>query len=179
MPVPGRIAAAVEALPLTPSSDVLEIGGGPGVAAQLVLERLGAGGSYLSVDRSAVSESRTRQRCADTGSEARWQVRRGAIEDVVTTLPSAALDVVFAVNVNAFWTGDASALTAELGRVLRPGGTLWLFFETPSGSVDGRVADGCSRSLRGGGLGGVTGFTAAPRLGGFTASRGRQGITNR
>ncbi len=168
--VPDRVAAAVDALPLTPSSAVLEIGGGSGAAAQLVLARLGAGGSYVSVDRSEVAERRTRQRCTDVGSAARWEVVRGAIEDVVAELPDHAYDVVFAVNVNVFWTTDASALSAQLRRVLRRGGSLWLFYETPSGSVGPKAADGVVRSLSGGGFSTTSRLTPSPRLSAFTAS---------
>lgn len=170
MVVPDRITAAVAALPLTPSSAVLEIGGGSGAAAQLVLARLGAGGSYVSVDRSEVSQRRTRQRCADVGSAARWDVVRGTIEDVVPELDASTYDVVFAVNVNVFWTTDASALSAELRRVLRRRGSLWLFYETPSGTVGPKTTDGVARSLAGGGFATVSQSTPSPRLGAFAAS---------
>ncbi|MFD1826335.1 MULTISPECIES: class I SAM-dependent methyltransferase [Mumia] len=179
MAVPARLTHAVASLPLTRSSAVLEIGGGPGVAAQLVLERLGPDGSYLGVDRSEVAERRTRQRCADAGSPARWDVRRGAIEDVAAMLPGAAYDLAFAVNVNVFWTSDASRLAAELHRVLHPEGSLWLFYETPTSTVGARVSDGVTRSLTGGGFDAVTAVAASPRLGAFTASRRPRGITNR
>lgn len=168
--MPDRIAAAVEALPLTPTSAVLEIGGGAGAAAQLVLARLGAAGSYVSVDRSELAQRRTRQRCADVGSAARWEVVRGAIEDVVPEVDEGTYDVVFAVNVNVFWTTDASALSAQLRRVLRRGGSLWLFYETPSGTLGQKAADGVTRSLTGGGFATVSRLTPSPRLSGFTAS---------
>jgi SAM-dependent methyltransferase len=179
MPVPPRLTAAVDALPLTPTSDVLEIGGGPGVAAALVLERLGAGGSYVGVDRSEVAERRSRKRCAEAGSAAAWTVLRGPAEEVVPTLPASSLDVAFAVNVNVFWTSDASVLASGLRRVLRPGGSLWLFYETPSGTVSERVADGVARSLAEGGFSSATTHTPTARLGAFTASVGAPGVTKR
>ncbi|KAA1423704.1 class I SAM-dependent methyltransferase [Mumia zhuanghuii] len=167
MAVPARVTAAVDALPLTPASDVLEIGCGPGAAAALILERLCSTGSYLGVDRSAVSERRTRQRCADVGPDARWDVVRGAIEEVTPTLPDAAFDVVLAVNVNVFWTTDASELVGELRRTLRVGGCLSLFYEAPAGLAGPKVRDGVERSLTGGGFPSVVRLSPSPRVSEF------------
>ena len=58
--IPDRIRWAVETLDVEPGDRVLEIGGGPGVAASLVCERLG-GGNLLLIDRSATAIER---RCA-------------------------------------------------------------------------------------------------------------------
>ncbi|MGH1562412.1 class I SAM-dependent methyltransferase [Mumia sp. DW29H23] len=179
MAVPGRVSTAVAALPLRTSSDVLEIGGGPGVAAQLVLERLGPHGSYLGVDRSAVAEERTRDRCAAAAADARWEVVRGPVEEVAPTLPEASRDIAFAVNVNLFWTGDATPVAAALRRVLRPGGSLWLFYETPSGAVSDSAAEAVVSSLRGGGFEAVTVATPAPTVVAFGAPQTRNGITKR
>jgi cyclopropane fatty-acyl-phospholipid synthase-like methyltransferase len=49
-----RLAAIVEALPLTPGIRVLEIGGGPGATAKAVIERIDDGHT-LMIDRSANS----------------------------------------------------------------------------------------------------------------------------
>jgi hypothetical protein len=50
--VPERIRWAFETLAIEPDDRLLEIGGGPGVAASLVCERLDRG-SLLLIDRSA------------------------------------------------------------------------------------------------------------------------------
>ena len=47
-----RLAAIVDALPLTPGVRVLEIGCGPGGAARDIASRIG-NGHVLSIDRSA------------------------------------------------------------------------------------------------------------------------------
>ena|SRR5215211_512729 len=48
-------------LAVEPDDQLLEIGGGPGVAASLVCERLDCG-SLLLIDRSATATERTRRR---------------------------------------------------------------------------------------------------------------------
>src|SRR5215218_7988725 len=59
--VPDRIRWAVETLAVEPDDRLLEIGGGPGVAASLVCERLDRG-NLLLIDRSATAIERTRRR---------------------------------------------------------------------------------------------------------------------
>src|SRR5919198_3852667 len=51
--VPERLAWAVEVLHVRPDDEILGIGGGPGVAAGLVCERLTGGGRLVGIDRSA------------------------------------------------------------------------------------------------------------------------------
>jgi hypothetical protein len=59
--IPDRIRWAVETLDVEPGDRLLEIGGGPGVAALLVCERLDRGSMFL-IDRSATAIERTRRR---------------------------------------------------------------------------------------------------------------------
>jgi len=59
--VPDRVAWAVDQLDLAPDARVLEIGGGPGAAAELVCRRL-TDGFLLGIDRSAVAIERSAQR---------------------------------------------------------------------------------------------------------------------
>jgi ubiquinone/menaquinone biosynthesis C-methylase UbiE len=59
--VPERIRWAIEMLAIDPGDRLLEIGGGPGVAASLVCELL-EGGSLLLIDRSATAIERTLRR---------------------------------------------------------------------------------------------------------------------
>jgi hypothetical protein len=52
--IPERIRWAVETLDIMGSERVLEIGGGPGVAASIICERLESGSMHL-IDRSATA----------------------------------------------------------------------------------------------------------------------------
>src|SRR5215207_7725407 len=95
--VPDRVAWAVDQLDLRPHDRVLEIGGGPGAAAELVCRRLGQG-FLLGVDRSPVAIERStkrNQRLLDTG---RLELRLGRLADL--EVPDDSLDVAFCVDVN-------------------------------------------------------------------------------
>lgn len=53
-----------------------------------------------------------------------------AVEDAC--LSPSTYDVIFAINVNTFWTAPDAALLARLRDALRPGGRLALFYEPPT-----------------------------------------------
>lgn len=127
--IPDRFRWAVETLAVEPGDRLLEIGGGPGVAASLVCERLD-GGSLLLIDRSATAIERTRRRNPEHVAS-----RRLALEtvDVADFDPGKArFDKVFAVNVNVFWTTPATEELVRIRRALEHGGRLFLFYEAPS-----------------------------------------------
>ena len=141
--VPERIRWAVETLAVEPGDRLLEIGGGPGVAASLVCERLDRG-TLLLIDRSATAIERTRGRNPEHVASGRL-----ALEtiDVAHFDPgNARFDKVFAVNVNVFWTTPATEELARIRKALDRDGQLFLFYETPSGALArqavGRVVDG-------------------------------------
>jgi tRNA A58 N-methylase Trm61 len=127
--VPARIHWAVEALAVEPDDRLLEVGGGPGVAASLVCERLDRG-SLLLIDRSATAIERARRRNPEHVKSGRL-----ALEIVdVAELDSgrARFDKAFAVNVNLFWTSPATAELARIHKALDRDGRLFLFYETPN-----------------------------------------------
>jgi cyclopropane fatty-acyl-phospholipid synthase-like methyltransferase len=127
--VPERIRWAVDTLAVEPGDRLLEIGGGPGVAASLVCERL-ENGRLLLIDRSATAIERTRRR-----NEEHIASGRLALEtvDMADFEPGRArFDKVFAVNVNAFWTTPATEELARIRRSLERDGRLFFFYETPS-----------------------------------------------
>jgi ubiquinone/menaquinone biosynthesis C-methylase UbiE len=130
--VPTRIAAAVDLLDPQPGERILEVGCGPGVAAALVADRLGDGGGLVAVDRSATAIGRARGRVGDhAGRVAFEQTDLAGLRG-----HDGAFDKAFAVNVNVFWTGSAADECTTLARVLRPGGTVLLVYETPGGTRD-------------------------------------------
>jgi len=144
--VPERVQRAVALLGLRGDEAVLEIGPGPGVAAELVLARH-RGVRYVALDRSGTAVARTTARNRAAVDDGRLVVRQGDVAD--PDLPdglAGPFDVAFAVNVNLFWTRAARKEASALAALLVPGGALWLVYETPGGD-DGRVVDGLRASL--------------------------------
>jgi cyclopropane fatty-acyl-phospholipid synthase-like methyltransferase len=141
--IPERIRWAVETLAIEPGDRLLEIGGGPGVAASLVCERLN-GGRLLLIDRSATAMERTRRRNADHVASGRLALETVDVADFEPR--KARFDKVFAVNVNVFWTTPATEALARIRTALGHEGRLFLFYETPSAArarqAVARVVDG-------------------------------------
>lgn len=153
--VPERVRRAVELLDLRGDEAVLEIGPGPGAAAELVLATH-PGVRYVALDRSATAVARTTARNRVAVDDGRLVVRRGEL--AVTggpDVPGGPFDVAFAVDVNVFWTRVAHAEASALAALLVPGGALWLVHQTPDGADD-RVRDGVRASLDVPALGPVT-----------------------
>lgn len=127
-PLSPRLAAVVDALPLTPSSRVLEIGCGPGAAARAVARRL-IDGQVVAIDRSASAVAAAHAACAAEIAAGRLDVRQAAIEDFAREPGEAPFDVVFAVRVGAL-----DGRHPEVGRVawqriadaLAPGGRVFV-----------------------------------------------------
>lgn len=124
--VPARIRWAVDVLDVQPDDQVLEIGCGPGDAAELICSRLGKG-RLLAIDRSESGVDRTKRRCAAYLADGRLVVRH--IDLATLRVPVKRLDRVFAFNVNLFWVRDCQAELGLLRDRLSPGGALHLFFD--------------------------------------------------
>ena len=123
--IPHRVAWAVEQLELRPDATVLEIGGGPGAAAELVCGQLERG-FLLCVDRSAVAMERSRKRNQAYIDAGRLELRRCALAEL--EVPDGSFDLAFSLNVNLFWTGPAELELKLLHRALRPGGRLHILY---------------------------------------------------
>ena len=123
--VPDRVAWAVDRLDLRADARVLEIGGGPGAAAELVCGRLERG-FLLGIDRSAVAIERSAKRNRAHLVTGRLELRQCALSDL--DVADGSFDLVFSVNVNLFWTGPAQAELELLHRALRPGGALHVLY---------------------------------------------------
>ena len=140
--VPERIRWAVETLAVEPGDRLLEIGGGPGVAASLVCERLHRGSLFL-IDRSATAIERTRRRNPQHLASGRLVLETVDLADFDPG--KAKFDKVFAVNINVFWTSPATEELIRIRRALDHDGRLFLFYETPSAArarqAGARVAD--------------------------------------
>jgi SAM-dependent methyltransferase len=143
--IPERIRWAVETLAAGGADRVLEIGGGPGVAASLICERLDSG-RMLLIDRSATAIERTRGRNPEHVASGRLALETVALGDFEPG--DRRFDKAFAVNVNVFWTSPATEELARVREALAPGGTLFLFYETPSAGRAREVAAQVAETLR-------------------------------
>lgn len=124
---PARIGWCVDLLDVRPDDRVLEVGCGTGVAAALVADRLD-GGCLTAIDRSPTAIARARARNARHVTAGRLLLDQVALADLRT---ERRFDKAFAVNVNAFWTGPATAECEVLAGVLVPGGVVHLIYEGP------------------------------------------------
>jgi ubiquinone/menaquinone biosynthesis C-methylase UbiE len=127
----NRDAAAqvVTLLDVRPDDTVLEIGFGPGVGIQLLLERV-TRGSVAGVDQSQEMVRQASARNAGALRQRRVDLRYGAVE----RLPFAdeTFDKAMAINSMQVWK-DVGAGLREIRRVLKPGGTVALCFTAHSG----------------------------------------------
>ena len=145
-----------------PDDHLLEIGCGPGVAVAHVCQRL-ADGQIVAVDRSATAIGRAARRAAACVAAGKAVLRTAALESLT---PEDLLDgregfdKVFAMNVNLFWVRAPVRELDLIRAVLRPGGTLFLFYGygTP-GQGEPRVPEALFDHLTDGG------FTAESRTG--------------
>ncbi|WP_217254026.1 cyclopropane-fatty-acyl-phospholipid synthase family protein [Streptomyces sp. AC602_WCS936] len=123
-----RLAAIVDALPLTPAARLLEIGCGPGAAARAVAARL-VSGHIVAVDRSARTVSQAEAGSAREIASGRMSVRCVAAESFVPEPGEGPFDLVFAVRVGALDGRHPEAGRQVLERVaaaLAPGGRLFV-----------------------------------------------------
>ena len=117
-PIPPRIKWAVDLMDPQPSDSVLEIGCGPGAAAELICERLETG-KLFAIDRSESGVDRTKRRCAKYVEAGRLTVRQ--IDLATLRVPVKRLNKVFAFNVNLFWVRKCDDEVALLHERVLPG----------------------------------------------------------
>jgi cyclopropane fatty-acyl-phospholipid synthase-like methyltransferase len=126
--VPERVRWAVETLAVQPGDRVLEIGCGSGVAVAMVCDRL-VEGRMLAIDRSSIQIERARRRNEPHLASGRLSLE--TVELAALDVGDARFDKVFAINVNLFWLGPATAELAAVRRAMMPGGRLFLGYEAP------------------------------------------------
>ncbi len=124
--IPPRILWAVDFIDVQPNDHILEIGCGPGYAAELICSRLETG-KLFAIDRSESGVDRTKRRCARFIEAGRLTVRQ--IDLATLRVPVKRLHKVFAFNVNLFWVRVCGAEVALLHERVLPGGSVFLFYE--------------------------------------------------
>jgi SAM-dependent methyltransferase len=133
-----RLAAIVEALPLTPSMRVLEVGCGPGAAARAVAERL-TDGFLLAIDRSAKAIAQAESASTELVAAGRLHFVRTPVEDLELPHHEPRFDLAFAVRVGAL-DGRHPAVgeraLACLREALTPAGRLFVDGGDPLRELD-------------------------------------------
>ncbi len=146
--IPDRIVWAVETLGVRPADHVLEIGCGHGLAVPLVCERLQRG-TLTAIDRSPKMIAAARKRTRAFAAAGKVEFETVALADA--DFGRRRFSRIFAVNINLFWIDPAAELPV-VKRLLRPGGTLYLFYQPPSAGRLKPIAAKLARNLVGGGL---------------------------
>ncbi|WP_193609364.1 class I SAM-dependent methyltransferase [Nocardioides lijunqiniae] len=147
--IPARIRWAVEFMDVQPADHVLEIGCGPGAAAELICAKLETG-KLFAIDRSESGVDRTKRRNAAHVESGRLTVRQ--IDLATLRVPVKRLTKVFSFNVNLFWVRDCADEVALLHERVLPGGAVYLFYETTAPQDVPRVVERASAALAGGGF---------------------------
>ena len=142
--IPARIRWSVDILDPQPADQVLEIGCGPGYAAELICDRLEKG-KLLAIDRSESGVDRTKRRCADHLASGRLTVRH--IDLATLRVPVKRLDRVFAFNVNLFWVRDCEAEVALLHERIFPAARSSSSTRSPRSPTVPRIVEGVSAAL--------------------------------
>ncbi len=149
MPKADRFSWAVEVMKVSPADWVLEIGCGRGVAVERVSLQLDRG-KLLAIDRSEKMIQAATERNATRISEGQVELRVSTLEAL--DLGRQRFDKLFAINVNLFWTRDPQPELALCRRMLKPGGTLFLFWEAPGAAKAERIAVQVSAAMKRAGL---------------------------
>ncbi|GAA1611179.1 methyltransferase domain-containing protein [Kribbella sancticallisti] len=132
-----RLAAVVDALPLSPGLRVLEFGCGPGAATREVARRVGPAGFVLGVDRSAKAiEQALAQEQSSPGTLA---FRRSTIEAFELEPGEQPYDLAFAIRVGALDGRHPDLEQQALARIaaaLTPTGQLFIDGGNPLRELD-------------------------------------------
>ena len=147
--IPARIRWAVDFMDVGPSDSILEIGCGPGDAAELICSRL-VTGKLFAIDRSESGVDRTKRRCAEYVKAGRLTVRQ--IDLATLRVPVKRLTKVFAFNVNLFWVRDCADEVALLHERVQPGGAVYLFYDAVRPEQVPDIVRKASKALTDGGF---------------------------
>jgi len=142
--IPPRIRWAVDLMDVQPNDSVLEVGCGPGYAAELICQRLQTG-KLFAIDRSESGVDRTKRRCAKHVEAGRLTVRQ--IDLATLRVPVKRLNKAFAFNVNLFWVRDCQDEVALLHDRVVPGGAVYLFYEARQSELVPRIVQQGSAAL--------------------------------
>ncbi|MEE6295882.1 class I SAM-dependent methyltransferase [Georgenia wangjunii] len=136
--ISARLAAIVDALPISSQSRVLEIGCGSGAAARAVARRL-SDGHILAIDRSAKAVALARAGSVAGIGSGRMSVRHIAAESFVLEPGELPFDIVFAIRVGALdgrHPDVGEEVIARIRAALAPGGRVFVDGGQPLRELD-------------------------------------------
>ena len=145
-----RLRWAVGLLNVSPGQRVLEIGGGSGLAASLILERIGQAGSLTFLDRSATAIEQASRRNREAMEAGRFLPVLGELAE--WDGDDNLFDRILAINVNLFWTGDASQEVGLIISMLDAEAQVLIAYETPSQARLHEIEEKLEACLSAGGL---------------------------
>ncbi|HEY3006786.1 MAG TPA: class I SAM-dependent methyltransferase [Micromonosporaceae bacterium] len=155
-----RVRWAVEMLTVDPDDHLLEIGCGRGAAISMICRCLG-GGKITAIDRSATMVRLAEQRNREHISSGKAAVRAVALEEA--DFGPERFDKIFAINLNLFWVRSPAKELDLLRTLLKPNGSLYLFYEPPDPSRLPKLADRLVAVLAGNGFTTTTTTSSQPR----------------
>jgi ubiquinone/menaquinone biosynthesis C-methylase UbiE len=120
----AMLAEYLDAMALAPSTRLLDVGCGTGVASRAVARRSGFAGRVTGIDRSAYLVDVARRRAVEEGLTGRIEFQVGDSRSL--GLPDASFDAAIAHTLLSHVEDPLEALR-ELARVVRPGGTVGVF----------------------------------------------------
>lgn len=137
----------VDLLDLSPGLHVLELGSGPGVAASFVLDRLGAEGRYVGLDRSEkMTAAGTKRNAAHVeGGTAHFVC--STIGDAAASLGGRHFDRVFASNVVALIDERAPEHLVVVRDLLADGGQVLIAMQLFDQDDAARMGDAAASAL--------------------------------
>ncbi len=147
--IPPRLRWAVDVMDVQPHDQVLEIGCGDGIGAELICSRLETG-KLFAIDRSESGVDRTKRRNAQHVESGRLTVRQ--IDLATLRVPVKRLTKVFAFNVNLFWVRESTDEIALLHERVIPGGAVHLFYEANRPELVPNIVKKTSQALVDGGF---------------------------
>jgi ubiquinone/menaquinone biosynthesis C-methylase UbiE len=130
-------AQAIELLDPRPGDKILEVGFGPGVAIELLLQRVPAG-FVAGIDYSQEMLAQAAARNAAALRDRKIDLRYGSAERL--PYADASFDKALAINSMQAWP-DARAGLRQIHRVLKHGGTVVLAFTVDSGQSQQGVTE--------------------------------------
>ncbi|MFT3674366.1 MAG: class I SAM-dependent methyltransferase [Chitinophagaceae bacterium] len=125
--VPERFTWAMSFLPIKSHHQVLEIGCGNGILAQLIAGKLKTG-SLLGIDQSAYAITQARKRNEEAIRQQKARFECCAVKDL--KLIPETYDLITAFNTAFLWKASGTGIQI-LAHALKVKGILCLFYQTP------------------------------------------------